>query len=72
MGNEELLQAIYDKVSSTETKVAVIEERLSSVADNTNDHEKRLRSVEKKVWLVTGTGIGISWLIQKVVRWGGG
>ncbi len=65
------LLAVYDKVSSIDTKVealmARVDERLQSGADKIDDHENRLRGLEQARWRAAGAYALISFATSGVV-----
>lgn len=48
------LTAVYDKVQTLATAVAVLTEKLPSQSSQLSDHEKRIRSLETRMWVAVG------------------
>jgi hypothetical protein len=68
MENGQLLQDIWEKVSSIDSQVAVLGTKLDASIEDTEDHELRLRAVEKKVWWVAGAGAVGAWIMSRMWR----
>lgn len=68
MDNGELLREIYTKVSKIETDLARVDEKVTQNGKSLADHEGRLRSVEKKVYIVSGAGAAIGWLASRFLK----
>lgn len=66
MENGELLKDIHEKVSLIQTQVAVIDEKVTANGKSVSDHESRLRSIEKKIYVVSGAAAVMGWLAGKV------
>lgn len=47
---------VYDQLSSLDRKVDTLNERFSTVKDDSADHETRIRALEKRVWFAAGGG----------------
>lgn len=48
------LTAVYDKVQTLATAVTVLAEKLPSQSTQLADHEKRIRSLETRMWVAVG------------------
>lgn len=66
MENGQLIQEIWEKVSSIDTRIAVIDEKLTSTMESTSDHETRLRSIEKKIYVFSGASAIVGWLAGRM------
>ena len=62
------LNAIYDVTLDTQRRVISIEEKMQELSEDSKDHEKRIRALERKVWIAAGfaaaAGAGVSQLWQ--------
>jgi len=52
------LPEIYKAVTDTRDRVIIIEEKIDALAADSEDHESRIRSLERKVWGAAGIGVG--------------
>jgi len=47
-------EQVLDKLEKVGTDVAVIKDRLPTIAQQLSDHERRLRSLEARTWYAFG------------------
>lgn len=66
MENWELLQDIHDKVSGIGETVARLDEKMTVVGKASTDHETRLRSIEKKIYVFSGASAVVGWLAGRM------
>jgi quinol-cytochrome oxidoreductase complex cytochrome b subunit len=63
---------VLDKLNEVGTDVAVIKDRLPTIAQQLSDHERRLRSLEARTWYAFGglalLAFGIP-VVLKVMGW---
>lgn len=69
MENGDLIKEIHEKVGLIQTDIAVIKSDnrtlKESVTKQLDDHEKRLRGGEKKMYTLSGIAGGLSYLLSK-------
>ncbi|WP_424936661.1 MULTISPECIES: hypothetical protein [Bacteria] len=56
------LREVYDLVTEVRDSVAIV----PSMSDQIKDHETRIRSLERKVWIVAGAAAVIGGVLGKV------
>jgi hypothetical protein len=51
-------------VLETHDRLARIETKIDTLITDRKDHEKRIRSVERNVWWVSGAAAVVGWFLQ--------
>lgn len=60
---------IYDKLDEIGQDVAVVKSQLPPLGSRLDDHEKRLRSLEARVWYAFGAVAVVALVAPLVVQW---
>ena len=59
-------ERIFDKLDEIGTDLAVVKSKLPTITDQALDHEKRLRSLEARLWYAVGA-VGLIVVAQPII-----
>lgn len=67
-GAEVTIREIYDKVQEISTKMDVLATRFHAGEQKTEDHESRIRALERRVWVATGSSAMLAGGVVHVIQ----
>jgi hypothetical protein len=67
-GAEVTIREIYDKVQEISTKMDVLATRFHAGEQKAEDHESRIRALERRVWVATGSSAMLAWGVVHVIQ----